>query len=872
MQPSRRTFIQGLFLGSAAVSCGLLRGQTALAASSLAVPGGQLAGRHFKLAIAASRVNFTGTVRPAITVNGSLPAPTLRWREGDTVTLEVSNQLPAHTQTSLHWHGILLPANMDGVPGMSFDGIYPGQTFRYQFNVRQSGTYWYHSHSLHQEQAGLYGALIIDPKEPAPYAFDREHVVLLSDWTDLTPDALFARLKKMPSYDNYYQRTFADFWRDVARDGFSATAQDRWDWGRMRMTPTDISDVNAHTYTYLINGVSPAGNWTGLFAAGEKVLLRFINAANMTHFDIRIPGLKMTVVAADGQYVHPVTVDEFRLGVAETLDVLVEPQGQEAFTVFAQDMGRTGFACGTLAVRGGLRAPIPPLDARPLLTMADMGHGSGSHAGHAVHGGHAAHGQASTDNNPLVDMRTGNPAPRLDDPGIGLRNNGRRVLTYADLHSLFADPDGREPGREIDLHLTGHMEKFSWSFDGVPFSEAQPLPLRYGERVRLRLTNDTMMQHPIHLHGMWSDLEDENTHHRHAARQRAQLSCARRCAGALGVSLPPALPHGRRHDARSARGRKRMKRLIQGFALCTLASFALAQSHDHDHSAQGKPAAANACSPEHAAMGHCQLPSPSQKTARPACSAEHAAMGHCKLPAAVKNAPSEPREPIPAVTEQDRLAAFPKLQNGHQHASNRYWLARFDKLEGWDGGQAWEASFKYGGDIERLLLQSEGERSGGKTESADLSAFYSRSITPWWDAYIGLRQEFEPSQRTFAAAGISGTPFYALELSATLYATASGQWLGKFNADYDLRLTNRLILQPSLEAKAALKNERGRAIGSGLNSTESGLRLRYEITREFAPYLGLVHEQLSGKTADFTHERHEHSRDTRWVFGVKLWF
>jgi len=430
----RRRFVQGICWGGITASAGLLRLPAQAAEQenrSYAQPGHELRGTQLQLDIGESWVNFTGTPRPAITVNNSLPAPTLRWREGDTVTLDVSNHLPGHTQTSLHWHGILLPANMDGVPGMSFDGIYPGQTYRYQFKVKQSGTYWYHSHSLHQEQAGLYGALIIDPKQSAPYSFDREHVILLSDWTDLLPEALFTRLKKMPSYDNYYQRTLADFWRDMRRDGLSATVKDRWDWGRMRMTPTDISDVNAHTYTYLMNGVTPAGNWTGLFAAGEKVLLRFINAANMTHFDIRIPGLKMTVVAADGQYVHPLTVDEFRLGVAETLDVIVEPRGQEAFSVFAQDMGRTGFACGTLALHGGLSAPIPPLDSRPLLTMDDMGHGS-DHNGHGEHGGHH-HQHANADNNPLVDMRTGNPRPKLNDPGIGLRNNGRRVLTYADL-------------------------------------------------------------------------------------------------------------------------------------------------------------------------------------------------------------------------------------------------------------------------------------------------------------------------------------------------------------------------------------------------------------------------------------------------------
>jgi CopA family copper-resistance protein len=399
----------------------------------------------------------------------------------------------------------------------------------YRFQLRQSGTYWYHSHSLHQEQAGLYGPMIIDPIEPAPYHWDREHVVLLSDWTDLEPAALFARLKKAPHYDNYYKPTVGDFVRDVRRNGWAATVADRKAWGEMRMTPTDLSDVNAHTYTYLMNGVTPANNWTGGFRPGEKVLLRFINAANMTYFDIRIPGLKMTVVAVDGQYVHPVTIDEFRMAVAETFDVIVEPTGQDAFTIFAQDMGRTGYARGTLAARSGLEAPIPAIDPRPLLTMDDMGHGGhgghGSDGGHAGHEGHAAvsadphasHGGDAMQSHPeselrspLVDMHTMTPTSRLDDPGIGLRDNGRRVLTYGDLTSLFEDPDGRDPGREIELHLTGHMEKFSWSFNGIPFGDSEPLRLNYGERVRIVLVNDTMMQHPIHLHGMWSDVEDDH--------------------------------------------------------------------------------------------------------------------------------------------------------------------------------------------------------------------------------------------------------------------------------------------------------------------------------------------------------------------------
>ncbi|MCP3050701.1 copper resistance system multicopper oxidase [Xanthomonas euvesicatoria pv. allii] len=559
---SRRRFVQGLAAGGAVASLGLWP-KTSWA---LKGPGQSnvLAGTEFALSIGETPVNFTGRTRPAITVNGSLPAPLLRWREGTTVNLHVTNALPAGSihgnETSIHWHGILLPANMDGVPGLSFHGIHRGETYHYRFTVKQGGTYWYHSHSAFQEQAGLYGPLIIDPLEPEPFSFDRDYVVMLSDWTDLDPATLFRRLKKMPGYDNYYKRTVGDFLRDAREDGLAATLADRQEWGRMRMTPTDLSDVNAHTYTYLMNGTTALGNWTGLFRSGEKVRLRFINGSAMTYFDVRIPGLKMTVVEADGQYVHPVTVDEFRIAVAETFDVIVEPSGQDAFTIFAQDSARTGYVSGTLAVREGLRAPVPALDPRPILTMADMGmdhggmagmagmagmdHGnmpgmdqgsmpgmdhseqgaapvSDPHAGHDMGAmqGHDMAGMrqeagmqshpASENGNPLVDNKAMTPTSRLDDPGNGLRDNGRTVLTYAMLKSVFEDPDGREPGRDIELHLTGHMEKFSWGFNGQKFSQVEPLRLNYGERMRIVLVNDTMMTHPIHLHGMWSDLEDD---------------------------------------------------------------------------------------------------------------------------------------------------------------------------------------------------------------------------------------------------------------------------------------------------------------------------------------------------------------------------
>ena len=553
----RRTFVKGLAATGALAGFGMWRAP-AWAQGINRPPATELTGTTFELRLGELPVNFTGSRETALVVNGSLPAPTLRWREGDRVTLRVHNDL-RDEDGAIHWHGILLPANMDGVPGLSFHGIKPGQFYEYEFDVKQSGTYWYHSHSGFQEQRGLYGAIVIDPREAVPFTYDREYVVLLSDWTDMDPRTVLAKLKKRSDYFNYRQRTVGDFFRDVRARGWKQALADRRMWGDMRMNPTDLSDVTGATYTYLMNGNAPDGNWTGLFTPGERVRLRFINGSAQSYFDVRIPGVKLTVVAADGLNVRPVDVDEFRIATAETYDVIVQPSGAEAFTIFAQSLDRSGYAAGTLAVRAGLRAPVPDLDPPPQLTMADMGHGDGTHAVSTMtpstaaaadpHAGHAAPAQqkvadphaghvmgaaqkpttadphaghdmaamsgapqshpATEDGNPLVDMQTSAPQTRLDDPGVGLRNNGRRVLTYSDLRSTFADPDGREPSRTIELHLTGHMEKFTWHFNGVKFSDAEPVRLKYGERVRITLVNDTMMAHPIHLHGMWSDLEDE---------------------------------------------------------------------------------------------------------------------------------------------------------------------------------------------------------------------------------------------------------------------------------------------------------------------------------------------------------------------------
>lgn len=523
---TRRSFVTGLAATGLLGGLGMWR-TPVWAVTSPGQPN-VLTGTDFDLYIGELPVNITGAARTAMAINGSLPGPILRWREGDTVTLRVRNRLKQ--DTSIHWHGIILPANMDGVPGLSFHGIAPDGMYEYRFKVHQNGTYWYHSHSGLQEQIGVYGALVIDAKDPEPFTYDRDYVVMLSDWTDADPAQVMSKLKKQSDYYNFHKRTVGDFVDDVSEKGWSGAVADRKMWAEMKMSPTDLADVSGYTYTYLMNGKAPNDNWTGIFKPGEKIRLRFINGSAMTYFDVRIPGLKMTVVAADGQYVKPVSIDEFRIAVAETYDVIVEPENEQAYTLFAQSMDRTGYSRGTLAVREGMQGPVPALDPRPLISMSDMGMDHGNMAG-MEHNNMAGmdhdsmagmnHGSmttgsamqshpASETNNPLVDMQTMTPTPKLNDPGIGLRDNGRRVLTYSDLRSTFIDPDGREPGRTIELHLTGHMEKFAWSFDGIKFSDAQPLRLKYGERLRITLVNDTMMTHPIHLHGMWSDLEDEN--------------------------------------------------------------------------------------------------------------------------------------------------------------------------------------------------------------------------------------------------------------------------------------------------------------------------------------------------------------------------
>ena len=506
-----------------------------------------LDGEVIDLLINERSFSVDGRIGTAATINGTIPGPLIRLKEGQEVTIRVTNQLME--ASSIHWHGILLPSQMDGVPGVSFRDIQAGETFSYRFSVKQSGTYWYHSHSGGQELQGMYGPMILDPIDPEPFQYHREYVVILSEWSFESTEVMMDHLKKSSGYYNFQKRDAREFMADAKRWGFWSAMRNYVMWDEMRMDPTDFADVTGATFTYLLNGLPSASNWIGLFRPGERVRLRFINAAAMTFYDVRIPGLTMTVVQADGQNVQPVQVEEFRFGPAETYDMLIHPTEDRAYTVFAETMDRSGYACGTLAPRPGMRGEIPERRVRPLRTMDDMGmadHGNG-HRTHAVessastssHGkptGHGMmHGEPSTGmegehqgvqhHSPISDAApvkhgpdhhgTGNQtvaeysSNRMHEPGRGLEDSGRPVLVYTDLKSLAPYPDQRAPGREIELHLTGHMQRYMWSFDGKTYSDApEPIRFRYGERVRLIFVNDTMMEHPLHLHGMWMYLEN----------------------------------------------------------------------------------------------------------------------------------------------------------------------------------------------------------------------------------------------------------------------------------------------------------------------------------------------------------------------------
>ena len=499
-----------------------LGGLAAIPAWARAMPHGpirqgfdEVSGRVIDLAVEQGAIEVAGRSGHAFAVNGSVPGPLVRLKEGEAVTLHVANYLAQ--DTSIHWHGLLLPFQFDGVPGVSFPGIKPGETFVYELPaLRQSGTYWWHSHSNLQEQAGHYGPIIIDPAGPDPVQADRDYVLLLSEFSPLHPHTIMAKLKKGEEYFNRQKTSWTDDYR--------LSGSDRRMWAGMRMMPTDIADVTGSTYTYLINGHAPEDSLEYLFSPGERVRLRIINGSAMSFFNIRIPGVRMSVVQADGKNVRPIEVDEFQIGTAETYDIVVDPTA-EAHTIVAEAMDRSGMAVATLASRAGARAPVPSLRDPVLLTMTDMGHGGMDHSGgdhlnmgHALSTGRMDHGSMKMRDTsslppdvavgPGVDMVSANPADRMGDPGLGLDNVGHKVLTYRDLTALEPNDDPRKPSRHMQIHLTGNMERYMWSFDGRKFNAVadQPIRFAYNERIRVKLVNDTMMAHPIHLHGHFFEL------------------------------------------------------------------------------------------------------------------------------------------------------------------------------------------------------------------------------------------------------------------------------------------------------------------------------------------------------------------------------
>jgi CopA family copper-resistance protein len=510
----RRTFLaRAATLGGAAALAPLLPAWAQSGTAGLKPDMPTLSGETIALRIGHSPFTVGGRTGRAVTINGTVPAPLIRVKEGQTVRIAVTNMLAE--DTSIHWHGVLLPFQMDGVPGISFPGIRPGETFVYEFPIRHAGTFWYHSHSGLQEQLGHYGPLIFDPAGVDPVAHDREHVLVLSDWSFMDPHTMLRKLKAMGDYFNRQQHTLTGLVRGDDPEQ-KMPIKERLMWDRMRMDPTDISDITGLTYTYLVNGHGPQENWTGLFRPGERVRLRVINASAMTVFNVRIPGLRMTVVQADGNNVRPIVVDEFMISVAETYDVIVEPTDDRAYTIVAEAADRSGMGRGTLAPRVGMAAPVPPLRPRPTLGMDDMGMGMPGMAhgsmGGMDHGADMERGDMNMRDKSLappdmkvgvgVDMIAMNPQDAAAKPGLGLENVGHKVLVYIDLVALEPNPDPRPPSRSIEIHLTGTMERFMWSFDGRKFSEGvEPIRFARNERVRVTLVNDTMMQHPIHLHG-----------------------------------------------------------------------------------------------------------------------------------------------------------------------------------------------------------------------------------------------------------------------------------------------------------------------------------------------------------------------------------
>ena len=788
--------------------------------------------------IAALSFSFTGFIAPAgaafydliidektvmidgrdikkLAVNNSIPGPTLRFQEGENVTIRVTNQL--NEDSSIHWHGLLLEPHMDGVPGLSnFDGIKPGETFTYKFKIRQSGTYWYHSHSGGQEQDGLYGAIIIEPNNPPTQKADRDYVVLLSDMSSETPEEILANLKTSSDYYQYNRRTIGDFWRDVKEYGFMETWRNAAMWSKMRMMPTDLADITE--YKFLINGKAPDENWTGIFKAGESLRLRFINASASSFYDVRIPGLKLQIIAADGQNIEPILVDEFRFGVAETYDVIVTPSAPKAYSIVAEPIDRTGFALGTIAPREGMLGEAPKQRPRSLLTIADMGMQQNMADMNSDMGSTMGIDHEMADMNGDVGSTMGIDHEMatmdvMDKTPSGWANAntplGHSALNYKDLRYLGTQPDTRAPERTIEVRLGGNMERYIWTLNGEKYNKNSAVNLKFGERVRLTFINETMMAHPMHLHGMFVQLEN----------------------GQPAGKLP------NKHTVIVAPGSTYS-------VLLTADEVGEWAFHCHllFHMETGMMTKAVVAKLDTTDMEDMpDMPS----------------MTHTKT--------------MPPVTiKPERTSLLENINDNPIYRAleidTSYGKARDREVT------TWNATGWFGTDEHKIKLRAEGEKSDGTTETSDLWALYSRKVDRFWNMEFGFRHASQPDTSAYFVLGFSGLAPYFVQTDAHLFVDEQGDISTRIDLEKELLITQRLILTPYLEGTAYSAADKNADTSAGLATIAGGLNLQYDITRKLSPYLDITYERKLGRTARLARQNNERTDDVIARVGIKLAF
>ena len=792
----------------------------------------------YDLVIGEKIVTIEGRDVKKLAVNNSIPGPTLRFQEGEHVTIRVTNRL--NEDSSIHWHGLLLEPYMDGVPGLSnFDGIKPGESFTYKFKIRQSGTYWYHSHSGGQEQDGIYGAIVIEPKTTITQRAERDYVVLLSDMSAETPEEIIANLKISSDYYQYNRRTIGDFWRDVKEHGFIETWRNAAMWGKMRMMPTDLADVTG--YRFLINGKAPEENWTGLFKAGESLRLRFINASASSFYDVRIPGLKLQIIAADGQNIEPILVDEFRFGVAETYDVIVTPRAAKAYSIVAEPIDRTGFALGTIAPREGMSGAAPEQRPRSLLTMADMGNDHNmAHMDHdmenTVSMGHEMadidddmetimgmthdmanaiankiissigmdHNKADIDHN-KADMDHGMDVTDRELSGWADAHTplGHKALDYKDLRYLGTQSDTRAPERTIEVRLGGNMERYIWTLNGEKYDKSSAVNLKFGERVRLTFVNETMMAHPMHLHGMFVQLEN----------------------GQPAGKLP------NKHTVIVAPG---------STYSVLLTADEIGEWAFHCH-----------------LLFHMEAGMMSKAVVAKLDMADMPSMTHDK---AMTPMTIEPERALP-LTAKSHGPIYHALE-----INTHYGAARDNEVTTWD------ATGWLGTDKHKIKLRAEGEKSDGTTETSDLWALYSRHVDTFWNMEFGFRHASRPDPSAYFVLGFSGLAPYFIETNAHLFVHEQGDISARIDMEKDLFITQRLILTPYVEGAAYSAADQNADTAAGLATIDLGLNLRYDITRKLSPYLDIAYKRKLGRTARLARQLNERTDDVVASVGLKLVF